>query len=185
MTEISIQQLDQGFLVRRGSNPVAALTTGRDLCDWIAVWSNAEVDIREPEEPAEEVGIKVIPGEVLEDAYPEKSAQRSQENDPEPETVEVPEKPKRASGKSPAARNQPTADLTENQLAVLQHIEKCAKPGQRFQIGMKELASRSGVTKGGIPFFLGKLKEAGLIDYEPPYGGDVFITRMRAGQVAA
>lgn len=185
MSEITIRQLDQGYLVQKGSNPVAALTTGRDLCDWIAVWSKAKVDIFEVYEAHEQPKPPVYDSDVIVPATEAMSVeldyatapQEPQESDPEPEPVEVPDEPERASREGPV--------LTAIQLAVLKHIEKCAKPGERFQIGVKSLASRAGVSKGGVPFYLSKLKEAGLIDHEPPYGGDVFITRLKAAEVAA
>lgn len=55
MRQIMIMKLDQGYLVQQSIlskwEPLAALSNGRDLCEWIAKWSGAKVDIFDHYEP--------------------------------------------------------------------------------------------------------------------------------------
>lgn len=191
MQTVSIEPLDKGFLITIGDEKRAALSNGRDLCEWIAVWSKADVDIFEHyEKPAEILTpLPVIPDELLADAYPEKPedlpdidlkdcfaeksaptvTQETGESVFEPVATKEPEPAKPA----PAKRIEPNGNsLTPQQRAVLKHLQKAvAKNGNRIQIENATLAGFAQVPKGSIHYIEAKLEEAGLIRVERQGGG--------------
>lgn len=194
MDGILIRRLDKGFVVmaEQEDRMLAGLSNGNDLRDWVSVWGRADDDTQEA---ADEQLIALLEADISSDDHrpaesdecAAKPPQEPQQSVAEAVAPEVPAEAEsapreRTAANAGALRADP--DLTENQAAVLHHIERCAKPGERFQICMNTLAKHAGVSKGGVPFYLAKLKEAGFIDHEPPYGGDVFITRLKMEKAA-
>lgn len=114
---IIIKKLDYGYLVQMKVAPdrirdAAALSNGHDLCEWIANWSGAKVDIFEHYEPAAEIPVFErldLPGDDLQELYetdtPATPPQEPQDSDPEPETVEVPDEPENERQPEPAHAN--------------------------------------------------------------------------------
>lgn len=181
MPQIMIMKLDQGYLVQQSIlskwEPLAALSNGRDLCEWIAKWSGAKVDIFEHYEPANPDADKLTEADIdqlTDEINAEVAAQEPQGSDPEPETAEAPDGHE--------------SGLTVIQRRIIDHLEKCQnKHGARFQIEQRTLAEKAGVPKGSIHWQIKQLENRGLIAVERPGPGvSPFFTVTEAGmQVAA